>query len=78
LDANFLRGVGFQFYTFNGFSRRVFKPLILNNDVNPGLRQMLWSDAIYVKDWMNLSDLDVNKLQKYALLSNGALALLCR
>jgi Methyltransferase FkbM domain len=69
----FLRGVGFQFHTFNGFGSRAFKPLVLNNNVNQGLRQMLWSDAIYVKDWMNLSDLDVTKLQKYAVIAHDLL-----
>lgn len=69
----FLRGAGFQFHTFDGFGRRTFKPLVLNNNVNQGLRQMLWSDAIYIKDWMNLSDLDVTKLQKYAVIAHDLL-----
>jgi FkbM family methyltransferase len=69
----FLRGVGFQFHTFNGFGSRTFKPLVLNNNVNQGLRQMLWSDAIYVKDWMNLGELDVIKLQKYAVIAHDLL-----
>ncbi len=69
----FLREIGFQFHTFNGFGGRAFKPLVLNNDVNQGLRQMLWSDAIYVKDWMDLSDLDVTKLQKYAVIAHDLL-----
>lgn len=69
----FLREVGFQFHTFNGFGSRTFKPLILNNNVNQGLRQMLWSDAIYVKDWMSLGKLDVTKLQKYAVIAHDLL-----
>ncbi|MEP7154200.1 MAG: FkbM family methyltransferase [Betaproteobacteria bacterium] len=70
----FLRGRQFQFHTFNGFGGRAFKPLILNNDVNQGVRQMLWSDAFYVRDWMQLDSLDVTKLRKYAVLAHDVLA----
>jgi FkbM family methyltransferase len=64
----FLRTQGFQFHTFDGFGRRAFKPLVINDNINQGLRQDLWSDAIYVRDWMNLESLSVTKLQKYAVL----------
>lgn len=70
----FLRGQQFQFHTFNGFGGRAFKPLILNNDVNQGVRQMLWSDALYVRDWMKLDLLDETKLRKYAVLAHDVLA----
>jgi FkbM family methyltransferase len=64
----FLRGQGFQFHTFDGFGQRAFKPLVFDNNINRGLHQHLWSDAIYVRDWMNLDSLSVSKLQKYAIL----------
>lgn len=69
----FLRGNGFQFHTFLGFGRRAFKPLIVNGDINAGLRQDLWTDALYVRDWMHLSDLDEIKLRKYAVLAHDVL-----
>jgi FkbM family methyltransferase len=69
----FLRSMGFQFHTFAGFGSRAFKPMMVNDDINQGLRQMLWSDAIYVKDWMSLAELDVTKLQKYAVLAHDLL-----
>jgi FkbM family methyltransferase len=70
----FLRGIGFQFHTFNGFGSRSFKPMVVNDNINQGLRQILWSDAIYVKDWMNLTDMDVTKLQKYAVIAHDLLS----
>jgi FkbM family methyltransferase len=65
-----LRGRGFQFHTFAGFGRRAFKPLVINNDVNRGLRQDLWADVIYVRDWMRLQQVTELKLLRYALISH--------
>jgi FkbM family methyltransferase len=64
----FLRQQGFQFHTFPGFGSRAFKPIVVQNDVNRGVRQYIWSDAIYVRDWMNLSPVSTEKLKKYALI----------
>ncbi|MBL8395821.1 MAG: FkbM family methyltransferase [Candidatus Accumulibacter sp.] len=69
----FLRANGFQFHTFNGFGMRAFKPLIPADDINQGFRQFLWSDAIYVRDWMKLDALSQRKLQTYALLAHDLL-----
>ena len=69
----FLRGNGFQFHCFAGFGSRAFKPLIRDNNINMGLRQALWSDAYYVRDWMNIDDLSEIKLQKYAVLMHDLL-----
>jgi FkbM family methyltransferase len=69
----FLRTSGFQFHTLNGFSGRAFKPLIANGDVNSAFRQALWSDALYVRDWMHLDDLCEEKLRNYAILAHDVL-----
>jgi FkbM family methyltransferase len=69
----FLRANGFQFHTLNGFSGRAFKPLIANGDVNSAFRQALWSDALYVRDWMHLEDLSEAKLRNYAILAHDVL-----
>jgi len=64
-----LRGAGFQFHTFQGgFGMRSFKPLARVDDPNNGFRQLLWSDAVYVRDWMRLDQLSTEKLKKYAVL----------
>lgn len=69
----FLRGEGWQFHTFNGFGSRTFKPLVANNDANAGLRQVLWSDAFYVRDWLRLDALPEHKLRNYAILAHDVL-----
>ncbi|HEX6827652.1 MAG TPA: FkbM family methyltransferase [Burkholderiales bacterium] len=63
-----LRACGFQFHTFDGVAGRCFKPLVVANDLNRPLRQVLWSDAIYVKDWLRLDALADEKLKKLAIL----------
>ncbi len=69
----YLRGKGFQFHCFDSIIGRAFKPLLRGNDVNASLRQALWSDAYYVRDWMHLEDLPEIKLQKYAVLAHDLL-----
>jgi FkbM family methyltransferase len=69
----FMRSQGFQFHTFPGFGTRAFKPLVVNNDVNTGIRQLLWSDAIYVRDWMKLESVPTGKLRNYAILAHDIL-----
>ena len=69
----FLRGAGFQFHAFNGFGGCRFNPPISNNAISQSFSQALWSDAIYVRDWMKLDTLDVSKLEKYAVLAHDLL-----
>ncbi len=69
----FLRAKGFQFHAFDGFGGRAFKPLVANGDLNGVFRQVLWSDALYVRDWMALDQLDADKLRKYAVLAHDVL-----
>ncbi len=69
----FLRGHGFQFHTFTGFGTRPFKPMVVGGDPNRGLRQYIWSDAIYVRDWLRLEHLAENKLKKLAVIAHDIL-----
>lgn len=69
----FIRGAGFQFHAFDGICGRAFKPIMVSGNINQGIRQALWSDALYVRDWMKLEQLGVVKLQKYALLAHDLL-----
>lgn len=64
----FLRQAGFQFHTFLGFGSRCFKPMKVNDDPNMGIRQFLWSDAVYVRDFMRLGDVPADKLLRLATL----------
>lgn len=64
----YLRGAGYQFHTFCSFGQRCFKPLMVNGDPNRGIRQYLWSDALYVRDFLKLKDVEEDKLLKLALM----------
>lgn len=72
VDA-FLRPAGFQFHTFLGFGMRAFKPLMKTADPNAGFNQVLWSDAVYVRDWLRLDELPSLKLKKLAVLVHDVL-----
>jgi FkbM family methyltransferase len=63
-----LRKSGFVFHKFTGISGRTFKPLIANNDINMSTGQMLWADAVYVKDFMALDRLPPEKLLRLAVI----------
>ena len=63
-----LRSAGFQFHTFLGFGKRCFKPLKMKNRPNHGLRQFLWSDALYVQDFLDFQSVPEDKLLKLALM----------
>lgn len=67
IDA-FLRGVGYQFHTLLGVVKRCFKPMIVNGDKNLGIRQFIWADALYVKDFMRFDQIPIEKLKKLAVL----------
>lgn len=64
----YLRSQGFVFHTFLGFGSRCFKPLLAGGNPNRGINQMLWSDAVYVRDWARLAALPGDKIVKYAAL----------
>jgi FkbM family methyltransferase len=63
-----LRRSGFVFHKFTGIAGRTFEPLIVNNDINQALSQLLWADAVYVKDFMALDQLPAEKLLKMAVI----------
>ncbi len=65
-----LRQLGFYLHTFNPLIKRAFKPVILNNNIYSGLNQVLWTDAIYVKDFSKFSELSTEDLIKIAIILN--------
>lgn len=67
VDA-FLRSQGFAFHTFASTSGVMFKPLAVRGNPNASLRQLLWANAVYVKDYMALSALTPEQLIKYAVI----------
>jgi FkbM family methyltransferase len=67
VDA-YLRSVGFQLHTFRNACSRCFKPLLDEARPNVGINQLLWADAVYVRDFMRLEDYPTEKLVKMAIL----------
>lgn len=64
---SFLRGQGFQFVKFTGFGMRALKPIVMYN--NPSLgNQIIWSDAIYMRDLLKLDPVPVDKLIRLATI----------
>jgi FkbM family methyltransferase len=65
----YLRSQGFQFHCFNGEpSGRAFKPLMPTEGIQRTIRQHLWADVVYVRDWMTLDLLTQQQLYIYAML----------
>ena len=63
-----LRGHGFMFHRFLGWSGRTYKPLMVNDNPNIAMSQFLWSDAVYVPDLARLDRLEPESLLKLAAL----------
>jgi FkbM family methyltransferase len=47
----FLRERGFVFHRFFPTVSRVIRPLLVDNNIYAGLSQLLWADAIFVRDF---------------------------
>ncbi|MHC4069365.1 MAG: FkbM family methyltransferase [Planctomycetota bacterium] len=65
-----LRKHGFLFHKFyhNGLAGRTFKPLIVNGDIGKLPSQVLWSDAIFVKNFLHYDQTLPEKLLKLAVI----------
>jgi FkbM family methyltransferase len=63
-----LRARGFTFLRFLGMSGRPYRPLVRNGDPNQLISQMLWTDAVYVRDVERLHELGEDQLAKLAAL----------
>ena len=66
VDAR-LRAMGFSFLMFHSMYGRAFVPLMLNHPANR-ISQMMWGDAVYVRDVMSLEKLSPEQLLKLAII----------
>jgi FkbM family methyltransferase len=64
----FLRRHGFVFHKFEPTVSRVIAPMLVNNDVYAGMSQLLWADAIFVKDFSRLDLLTERQLLSMAAI----------
>jgi FkbM family methyltransferase len=62
-----LRSKGFSLHKLMQ-TGRTFKPLVFMNDINATLSQILWGDAIYVRDFMSFDGLSGEALLKIATI----------
>lgn len=65
-----MRERGFLFHTFNGMAGRAFKPALNSGDPNRPFRQLLWADAVYVRDFTRWSALAPDQLIRLAVILN--------
>jgi len=66
----FLRQHGFVLHRYDHPVSRVIKPLLVNNNIYAGLSQLLWADALYVRDFTRLDVLTDDQLLRLALILN--------
>ncbi len=66
VDA-YLRGRGFLLHTLDTISGRCFKPYMLE-DPYGSLRQLLWGDAVFVRDIRRIGQMSVPELKKLAVI----------
>jgi hypothetical protein len=64
----FLRSHGFCFLRFSYTQGRPFKPLQITNSPYKEISQMLWGDAIYVRDFRMLQQWNMRQLQAAAFI----------
>ncbi len=64
----FLREHGFMLHKFEPLVSRVVQPMIVNNDVYAGFSQLLWADAVFVRDITRLGEMTAAKLLKLAVI----------
>ncbi|WP_017293783.1 FkbM family methyltransferase [Geminocystis herdmanii] len=63
-----LRKLGFTFHTFSPLNKRVFKPLLINNNIYEGMNQVMWTDAVYVRNFTDFAQLSSEELIKIAII----------
>jgi FkbM family methyltransferase len=64
----FLRLQGFALHRLLSQSALTFRPVVLRNDTNAISNQLLWTDAVYVRDFMTLEHLPSASLLKLAAI----------
>lgn len=63
-----LRKHGFLLHRFASIGGRCFKPMFRNNDINTPGSQLLWGDAVYLPNFMDLNGYTPEKLLKLAVI----------
>ena len=61
---------GFYLHRFTPLISRLFKPLVVENDIYAGLSQVLWTDAVYVRKFTEFPQLASPQLLKIAAITH--------
>lgn len=64
----FLRRQGFVFHRFYPTVSRVIAPLLLDNNIYAGMSQIVWADALFIKDFTRLDRLSDRQLLAMAMI----------
>jgi FkbM family methyltransferase len=70
----FLRERGFVLHRFFPTVSRAVQPMMLNNDPYAGLGQLVWADAVFIRDFARLDALDDRQLLAMAAILHDAYA----
>ncbi|MCZ6521781.1 MAG: FkbM family methyltransferase, partial [Bacteroidetes bacterium] len=65
---HFLRKKGFILHNFHTLDRRMVSPLANPNNEFDGLNQVLFADAVFIKDFTKLYDFSRLQLLKYCII----------
>lgn len=66
---SFLRQHGFVLHRFYPATvSRTLQPMIVNNDIYAGMSQLVWSDAVFVRDFTKLDRMSDAQLMKAAMI----------
>ena len=72
---SFLSSQGFVFHNFFQLARRMVVPLARQKDIYAGLNQVLWADAVFVKDFVDPSkNMTKEQMLKYCVILNDIYA----
>jgi len=63
-----LRKHGLLLHCFESLSGRTFKPLVVGSNLNGVMRQIIWTDATYVRNFMNFDALTEAQMLKLAVM----------
>jgi FkbM family methyltransferase len=69
----FLRAQGFSLHTMRPPQGRAFAPIVVDGDPHRPVRQILWTDLVYVRDIRHLDRLDSPGLLQLAVLADAVL-----
>ncbi|NQV82285.1 MAG: FkbM family methyltransferase [Rhodospirillales bacterium] len=62
----FLRGLGFRFHRFVPLVSRIIQPMLIDDNIYQDFSQVFWADAVFVRDFTRLTELEPGKLLKLA------------